>query len=521
MDCKIATLECTGTWATVPRPPGKNIIGLKWVFRIKHNTDGSVEKYKARLVARGFTQVFSEDYYDTFSPVAKLSSFRTILALAVCHDWDIESFDFNSAYLNGKLGEDEEIYMQLPPRYEGQGEDMVKRLQKSLYGLKQAGRKWYDALTHALIDLGFCVTHADLGVFYKRTERHILILVVHVDDCIFTGSSPELIAKYKKKFDAHYKLTDLGPVSWLLGIKITRNCAKCTISLSQTTYIESILKRFTLSNAKPYATPIMPGVIYSRGNSPSAPIKADRMRKVPYREAIGSLMYASVTTQPNITYAVLTLSQFLDNPGNAHWEAVKRIFRYLSGTRSLELTFGSECHDLVGYSDADGTMQDHWHAISRHVFLIDGGAISWSSRKQELVTLSTAEAKYVATMHAAKEALWLRRLIHEIFPSLARPTPLHCDSQSVLKLIKDNNYQARTKHIDICYHFIRQVAQTKVLELIYCPTDNMTADILTKALPKWKVSYHISSLGLHIVTHEGEWRISVCQSRDSHRKSDQ
>jgi hypothetical protein len=236
------------------------------------------------------------------------------------------------------------------------------------------------------------------------------------------------------------------------------------------------------------------------------------MRKVPYREAISSLIYASVTTQPDITYAVSTLSQFLDNPGNAHWEAVKRIFRYLSGTRSLELTFGSKHHDLVRYLDADSATQDHWHAISGHVFLINGRAISWSSRKQELVTLSTAKAEYVTTTHAAKEALWLRRLIHEIFPSLARPTPLHCDNQSVLKLIEDDNYRARTKHINICYHFIRQVAQTKVLELIYCPTDNMTTDILTKALPKWKVSYHISSLGLHIVMHEGEWWISVCQS---------
>ena len=496
MDREIATLERAGTWTTVPRPSGKNIVGSKWVFRIKRNADGSVEKYKARLVARGFTQVFGEDYYDTFSPVAKLSSFRAILALAARHDWEIESFDFNGAYLNGELGEDEEIYMQPPPGYEGQGEDTVKRLRKSLYGLKQAGQKWYDALSRALADLGFRVTHADLGVFHKQVDGHTLILVVHVDDCIFTGSSPQLIAEYKQKFHARYALTDLGPVSWLLGIKITRNREEHTISLSQTAYIEQIVERFGLSDAKAYATPMVPGVVYSRGESPSAPIEADRMRRVPYREAIGSLMYASVATRPDITFAVSTLSQFLDNPGDAHWEAVKRIFRYLSGTKGLELTYGGDRHDLVSYTDADGATQDHRRAISGHVFLIDGGAVSWSSRKQELVTLSTAEAEYVAATHAAKEALWLRRLIHELFPSLARPTTLYCDNQAALKLVEDDNYRARTKHIDIRYHFVREVAKNGALILIYCPTAEMVADILTKALPKWKASFHNSTLGL-------------------------
>ena len=233
MDREIATLERAGTWTTVLRPPGKNVVGSKWVFRIKRNADGSVEKYKARLVARGFTQIFGEDYYDTFSPVAKLASFQAILALAARSDWDIESFDFNGAYLNGELDEDEEIYMQPPPGYEGQ-EDTVKRLKKSLYGLKQAGRKWYDVLCRALANLGFRVSQADLGVFHNQVDGHTLILVVHVDDCMFTGSSPKLIAEYKQKFNARYALTDLGPISWLLGIKITRNRDERTISLSQT-----------------------------------------------------------------------------------------------------------------------------------------------------------------------------------------------------------------------------------------------------------------------------------------------
>ena len=500
MDKEIDTLEKAGTWSTVSRPTGKNIIGSKWVFRTKRKDNGTIDKLKARLVARGFTQIFGVDYFDTYSPVAKMASVRTILAMAARFDWDIESFDFNGAYLNGTLDDDEELYMHEPPGYESQGEPKVKRLHKSLYGLKQAGRKWYDALTRSLADLGFCATAADPGVFLAKPDgNHLLILAIHVDDCILTGDSPELISQYKSKLNDCYALTDLGPIHWLLGIKITRDRSAHTISLSQTSYIDSIVSRFGLSNAKSYSTPMVPGIIHSRNECPSDPAEVSRMKKTPYREVIGSLMYASVATRPDITYAVSALSRFLDNPGDIHWEAAKRVLRYLSGTRDFTLTYGEERHDLIGYTDADGASHEHRHAISGYSFLIDGGAVSWQSRKQELVTLSTAEAEYVATTHAAKEAIWLRRLIFELFPISPSPTTLYCDNQAAIKLAIEDNYHARTKHIDIRFHFIRQVISDGTLTLTYCPTDDMTADILTKSLPKWKVSTHVCSLGLRRV----------------------
>ena len=498
MDKEMDTLEKAKTWSTVPRPSNTNIVGSKWVFRIKRKADGSIDKYKARLVARGFTQIYGVDYFDTYSPVAKMASFRAILAIAARQDWEVESFDFNGAYLNGTLGEKEEIYMQEPPGYETQGERSVKRLLKSLYGLKQAGRKWYEALTGALADLGLRASTADPGVFLAQVESHSLILAIHVDDCILTGSSPDLIADYKRKFNARYTLTDLGPVHWFLGIKITRNRSARTLSLSQRSYIDTILTWFQLSDAKPYCTLMAPGAIYSTDNCPSDATEATRMRKVPYREAVGSLMYASVATRPDISHAVSTLSRFLNNPGPIHWEAVKRVFRYLAGTRDLALTYGGERHDLLGYTDADGTSEEHRHAISGYAFLFDGGAISWLSRKQEIVTLSTAEAEYVAATHAAKEAIWLRRLLSELLSPLTSPTTIHCDNQAAIKLAHDDNYHARTKHIDIRYHFIRQVIADDTIKLIFCPTDDMVADCLTKALPKWKVQMHACSLGLCI-----------------------
>ena len=211
MDHKIKTLEDAGTWIDVPQPTDKNIVGCKWVFHIKHNTDGTIEKYKACLVAHGFMQQFGIDYFDTYSPVARLASFHVILAIATCNDWEINTFDFNSAYLNGKLTENEQIYMELPPGYGSQGE-FVKFLCKSLYSLKQAGHKWYDILCHTLADLGFKVSNTDPGVFYAYNGNHITMLAIHVDNCIITGSSQDLIISYRQHLDTIFSLTDLGSI---------------------------------------------------------------------------------------------------------------------------------------------------------------------------------------------------------------------------------------------------------------------------------------------------------------------
>jgi len=256
MDCKIATLEKAGTWVTVPRLAGKNIVGSKWVFCIKCKADGTIDKYKACLVACSFTQIYRVDYFMTYSPVAKLTSFRTILAIAACYDWNIKSFDFNSTYLNGELDDNKEIYMQPPPGYESDVRT-VKHLHKSLYGLKQARRRWYDTLVRTLTNLGFTTSVADLGVFRIHVGQHLLVLAVHVDDCILTGSSSDLIAQYKAKLNACHTLTDLGPVHWLLGIKVTRDRSVCTISLSQALYIDAILSRFNLTDAKSCPTPMV------------------------------------------------------------------------------------------------------------------------------------------------------------------------------------------------------------------------------------------------------------------------
>ena len=290
-----------------------------------------MDKYKAHLIAQGFTQIYGSDFFETYLPVTKLTTFQMILVLATQEDWEINSFDFNRAYLNGELNEQEDIYMKNLPGYDSD-QGTIKHLKKLLYGLKQARQKWYNTLKCTLADLGFCVSKVDPGVFHTHVGKHPIIIAVHVDDCAITSSSGAVLQDYKCKINAHHSIINLGPIHWLLGIKITRDCSVCIIALSQESYINTITQHFNLSNAKPIHAPMIPGISYLVKDAPTDKTNMACMAKVPYCKAISSLMYASVATHPDISFTVLTLLQFLENLGEAHWEATKRVFHYLTGT---------------------------------------------------------------------------------------------------------------------------------------------------------------------------------------------
>jgi hypothetical protein len=220
------------------------------------------------------------------------------------------------------------------------------------------------------------------------------------------------------------------------------------------------------------------------------------MHDVPYREAVSALNWAALATHPDIAFAVATVTHFGANPGPTHWEAVKRIFCYLAGTRDLWLSYGETRRVLEGYADADGSMAEDRRAITGYAFLIDGGAVSWSSKRQEIVSLSTTESEYVAATHGMKEGLWLKSLLSEVFGPFSHPITLFSDNQAAIALTRDHQYHARTKHIDVRYHWIRWVVEEGALRLVYCPTDDMVADALTKALPSPKVKHFAACLGL-------------------------
>ena len=318
-------------------------------------------------------------------------------------------------------------------------------------------------------------------------------MAIHVDDCTITGNNRVLLNEIKHKIKSRYSL---GPINWLLGIKITQDQAAQTISLSQESYIDSILVHFNLMDTKPMSTPMGPSMQFSKDQSPQTLEEMAEMRNVPYQEGTGSLQYCAIATWPNIAFSVSLLSQYNENPGQIHWEAVKQVLRYLKATKGWKLVYGTEQDDFKGFMDADGALQEHRHMISAYVFMIDGGAVSWSSKKQELVTLSTAELEYVAATYAAKEALWARQFVSEVFSPIMKPLTLYCDSQSTIALTKDGSYHARTKHIDIRYHFIRYIIKEGLIQLVYCPTEDMTADTLTKALLSIKAKHFATALSL-------------------------
>jgi transposase InsO family protein len=489
---ELATLKAAGTWQLEEAPPGANIIGLKWVFKVKKDAAGNIAQYKARLVAQGFSQIGGIDYDDTYAPVAKLASSRAIIAMANRLHLILHQIDIKGAYLNGTLKDDEVLYLRHPPGYTAPNAGkQVLRLLKALYGLKQAGRRWYQTFTDILVQLGFTQCSVDQAVYHKSnaSARELMVIAVHVDDCTIAASERRLVDDFKARLSKHVEVTDLGELHWMLGIEVKRNREAGTVHLSQRSYIDSILHCFNFADLKPLTTPM-------DVQAPATTAEFAAMRNIPYREAVGALNWAALATRPDISFAVSTVARFALNPGPAHWEAVKRIFHYLAGTRDLWLSYGEARRTLVGYTDADSSMAEDHHAISGYAFLIDGGTVSWSSKRQEIVSLSTTESEYVAAMHGLKEAMWLRSLLSEVFGSFKDATVLLCDNQSAIALARDHQYHARTKHIDVRYHFIRWVVDQGVVWLMYCPTEDMVADVLTKALPSPKVKHFAAGLGL-------------------------
>jgi hypothetical protein len=496
---ELSTLKAAGTWRMEEAPPGANIIGSKWVFKAKKDAAGNIARYKARLVAQGFSQIGGVDYDNTYAPVARLASSRAIIALANRLGLELHQIDIKGAYLNGVLNDNEVLYMQHPPGYKpSDAAARVLRLIKMLYGLKQAGRRWYQKLYSIFIALGFKRCSVDHAVFYKIDVRkgEIIITAVHVDDCTIAATCLRLIEELKAGLRQHVEVTDLGELHWMLGIEIKRDRDARTIHLSQRAYIDAILRRYHFDELKPLSTPMDVQIRLSSEQAPASAAECAQMRDVPYREAVGALNWAALATRPDIAFAVATVARFAANPGPAHWEAVKRIFRYLSGTRDLWLSYGESKRALEGYADADGSMNEDRRAISGYAFLIDGGAVLWSSKRQEIVSLSTTESEYVAATHGGKEAIWLRSLISEVFGPLKDATTLFSDNQAAIALTRDHQYHARTKHIDVRYHWIRWVVEQGAIKLIYCPTDDMVADVLTKALPSAKVKHFAAGLGL-------------------------
>src|SRR5882762_4938951 len=497
LDYEINQLEKLGTWVIEDLPPGQTAIPNSIVLKEKKGPDGEIETYRVWIVAGGHKQVHGVNYTETFSAAAKMPSVRVVLANAAEQDWEIHHVDINSAYLNAPLKET--VYMK-PPRgvlKPGQ-EGKVCRLLKGLYGLKQAGRGWHQELTKVFItDLGFKRSAVDHSVFIRQTPDEHSIVAVATDDMAITSKRMMDVEKFKSELRRYWEISDKGELSWFLGFEVKRNRAARTISINQRAYIDAMLDKFRLTNTKPVATPMETGAQLSKDQGPSTLSQENRMRGIPYAEAIGCALWPVVISRPDAAFAIGILSQFIQNPGLAHWEALKRVIVYLGSTKDFWLTFGGRTKIFTqGFCDADWASQKDRHSISGYCYHIGQGTISWSSKKQQIVALSTTEAEYIAQSHAAKEALWLRTFIGELRGKPTQPLTIHCDNQGAIALSKDNKFHARTKHIDIRHHFIREAIEDWKLSVVYIPTDDNPADIFTKPLAKAKFRRFVELLGL-------------------------
>ncbi|KAM7465888.1 hypothetical protein LguiB_013450 [Lonicera macranthoides] len=480
-------LDTNGTWDLVTLPAGKQAIGCKWVFTVKINPDGSVARLKARLVAKGYAQTYGVDYSDTFSPVAKLTSVRLFISLAATHHWPLHQLDIKNAFLHGDL--QEEVYMEQPPGFVAQGEyGKVCHLRKSLYGFKQSPRAWFGKFSQAIETFGMAKSKSDHSVFYKQSEAGIILLVVYVDDIVITGSDATGISSLKSFLHAQFHTKDLGMLKYFLGVEVTRS--KKGIFLSQRKYVLDLLAETGKLGAKPCSAPMIPNVQLTKdGQLFEDPEK--------YRRLVGKLNYLTVT-RPDIAYSVSVVSQFMSSPTIHHWEVLEQILCYLKGAPGRGILYANHGHSRIeGFSDADwaGSKVDR-KSTSGYCIFVGGNLVSWKSKKQNVVSRSSAESEYRAMAQSVCEIMWICQLLHEVGIKTSVPAKLWCHNQAAIHIASNPVFHERTKHIELDCHFVREKIQQGLISTGYVKTGEQLGDLFTKALNGVRVDYLCNKLGM-------------------------
>nr|KYP70921.1 Retrovirus-related Pol polyprotein from transposon TNT 1-94 [Cajanus cajan] len=487
MTDEITALEANNTWTVTSLPPHKTAIGCKWIYKVKHHADGSVERHKARLVAKGYTQLEGLDFLDTFAPVAKLTTVHLLLSLAAIHNWFLKQLDINNAFLHGDLNE--EVYMHLPPGLTTTTPGQVCKLNRSLYGLKQASRQWYARLSTFIMQQGFHHSSADHSLFLKFTNSACTALLVYVDDIVLAGNDLTEIHQITALLHKTFKIKDLGDLTYFLGLEVARNSIE--IHLCQRKYTLDILSDTGMLACCPSSTLMdYKAALSSDTGTPLTDPSA-------YRQLIGRLIYLT-NTHPDITHAVQHLSQFASKPTTYHQHAAFRILRYLKQApgRGIFLSANSSLQ-LKSFSDSDwaGCM-DTRRSITGFAVYLGHSLISWKSKKQATVSRSSSEAEYRALASTSCEIQWLTYLLEDFRLQFIRPALLYCDNQSVLQIACNQVFHERTKHIEIDCHLVREKVSNGLLKLLPVSSSAQLADIYTKALSPSRFNELNSKLGM-------------------------
>lgn len=497
MKNEMESLMENGTWTLEKLPAGFRAIPCKWVYKVKQNSDGSVERLKARLVIKGFSQCKGIDYDETFSPVAQRSSIRSVISVAASENMTLLQFDVSTAFLYGELKE--EIYMKQPDGFDD-GSGRVCRLRKSLYGLKQAPRCWNKRFGDFLRNRGFEQSEADPCVFVRHRGEHRVIIALYVDDGLVAATSKEEAKALIDELTSEFKIK-AKEASYFLGLEINRSSDG--IKVSQGSYTRKLLERFGMNECRPISTPILAENAKSGkaalqdGNSDKDADSVNE-KQFSYRSAVGGLLYLSTGCRPDIAYAVSVVSRSLENPTSDDFIKVKRIFRYLQGTSDHGIVYQPDYKKgiIECYSDADhGGDHSSGRSTTGVMCLYSGGAISWLSQKQASVAISTTEAEIVAASEAAREAVWLKRLL-SIMTVLKDSPCLQVDNEAAVKLAHNPELHRRTKHIQIRHFFVRELVTEGEIQVIRVSSELQLADMLTKPLHKPRLELLIREIGL-------------------------
>ena len=481
MQEELHQFELNNVWELVKRPdPRKhNIIGTKWIYRNKQDENGLVVRNKARLVAQGYTQVEGIDFDETFAPVARLEAIRILLAYANHHDITLYQMDVKSAFLNGKL--EEEVYVAQPPGFEDpKHPDKVFRLNKALYGLKQAPRAWYDTLKEFLMKKGFKPGSLDPTLFTKSYDGELFVCQIYVDDIIFGCTDQRYSDEFAYMMSEEYQMSMMGELKFFLGLQIRQQ--RNGIFISQEKYLKDVLRKFGMQDCKGVKIP-MP----TNGHLCTDENGIDFDHKV-YRSMIGSLLYLCAS-RPDIMLSVCMCARFQAAPKESHHKAVKHILRYLAHTPTLGLWYPKgSAFDLIGYSDSDyaGDRVDR-KSTSGTCHFLGRSLVCWSSKKQNCVSLSTAEAEYIAAGSCCAQLLWMKQTLKDYGVNM-KNVPLLCDNESAIKIAHNPVQHSKTKHIQIRHHFLRDHVLKGDISIEHVKTEEQLADIFTKPLDEKRFS---------------------------------
>ncbi|KAC9923453.1 hypothetical protein E3N88_45071 [Mikania micrantha] len=472
MKNEMSSIKKNETWELVEAPNGVKPIGVKWLFKTKLNEKGEVDEYKARLVVKGYAQRRGIDYDEIYAPVAWWDTVRSIIAIAAQRGWEIFQLDVKCAFLNGEL--QETVYIEQPPGFIQKGDEhKVCKLKKALYGLKQAPRAWFKRIESYFLREGFQKSKYDHTFFLKKNVEGLVIVSLYVDDLIYTGNDKAMCENFKLSMMREFEMTNLGKMKYFLGVEVNQN--EDGIKMNQKKYASDVLKRFHMWEVNGVKNPIVPGTNVTKTGDDN------KVNDSFYKSLVGSLMYLTVT-RPDIMYAVSFISRFMADPREEHMQISKRILRYVKETFDYGLVYRRRVpFKLQVFTDSDYARDtDDRKSTSGYVCILSNAAISWSSRKQEIVTLSSTEAEYVAATSCACHSVWLKGILEEIGGENIGVIDIQCDNSSTIKLSKNPVLHRRTKHIDVRFHYLRDLVNEGKVQLLFCPTKEQVADVLTK-----------------------------------------